>query len=356
VGLTPMTELGMSPIGVNPKRLPLRNPHDIGRAAGGSSTGSGIAVSVGLAPLAVAADGGGSVRIPAACCGVFGLKPSFGRISSVGDGFGGTLNSAGPIAASVRDLALFLDATAVDVDPGDPLSARRPAAPPPFSAALRRDVRGLRVGVDARQLRDAHPSIASACERALSALSARGVTLVDVTIPLADAAPAIGYLTISAELQASARSAFEAQPNAFGLDMQVLMAVTDHLSAREYLTAQMLRARLRRELARLFTQVDALALPTTASTALAVTPSEERTGRLDARGVAAMCRHTFLANLAGLPAASAPVGLDLDGLPIGLQLVADAWDEATLIALLAELERSQVAQAARPPYHVELLA
>jgi len=355
VGLTPMTELGMSPIGVNAKRLPLRNPHDIGRAAGGSSTGSGIAVSLGLVPVAVGADGGGSVRIPAAMCGVYGLKPSIGRVSSAGDAFSGTLNQAGPIAASVRDLAVFLDAVSADPDPADPLTERRPGTPPPFIDALRRDVRGLRVGVDRRQLRDAQPSIVAACERALLALEARGVVLVDVTIPLADAAPSMGYLTIAAELQATTRAAFEAQPEAFGLDMQVFMSITDDLSAREYLTAQMLRARLRRELARLFEQVDALALPTAQSTALAVTATEERTGRLDARGVAAMCRHTFLANLAGLPAGTSPVGLDTDGLPIGLQLVGDAWDEATLIALMAELERAGIAKPARPPYHVELL-
>jgi aspartyl-tRNA(Asn)/glutamyl-tRNA(Gln) amidotransferase subunit A len=188
VGLTPMTELGMNPIGVNPKRQPMRNPHHIGCAAGGSSTGSGIAVSLGLVPLAVGCDGGGSVRIPAASCGVFGLKASFGRVSAFGDAFGGTLNQAGPIAISTHDVALFLDAVATDVDPLDPATRRRPDAPASFTAALTRDVRGLTVGVDRRQLREAQPSITEACERAIEQLTACGVTVVDLTIPLADIA------------------------------------------------------------------------------------------------------------------------------------------------------------------------
>jgi aspartyl-tRNA(Asn)/glutamyl-tRNA(Gln) amidotransferase subunit A len=355
VGLTPMTELGMSPIGVNPKRQPMRNPHHIGCAAGGSSTGSGIAVSLGLVPLAVGCDGGGSVRIPAASCGVFGLKASFGRVSSYGDAFGGTLNQAGPIAISTHDVALFFDAVAADVDPRDPATRRRPHAPASFVSALTRDVRGLTVGVDRRQLRDAQPSIAEACERAIDQLIARGVNVVDLTIPLADIAASIGYVTIASEVQAATRAAFDAEPDAFGLDMQVMMAMTAHLSAREYLGAQMLRARLRREVARLFERVDALVLPTTQSTALHVTAVEERTGRLDARGVSAMCRHTFLANLTGLPAGTVPVGLDAEGLPIGLQILGDAWDEHTVLALMAELERAGVARAARPPYHAELI-
>jgi aspartyl-tRNA(Asn)/glutamyl-tRNA(Gln) amidotransferase subunit A len=104
-----------------------------------------------------------------------------------------------------------------------------------------------------------------------------------------------------------------------------------------------------------FADVDALALPTTASTALPVSETDERTGRLDAQGVRAMCRFGFLGNLTGLPAGTAPVGTDPAGLPIGLQIVGDAWDDATVLAFLAELERSGASRVPRPPHHIALL-
>lgn len=354
VGQTGMTELGMSPIGVNPKRPALRNPHHIERTAGGSSTGSAIAVSLGLVPLAVGTDGGGSVRIPAAICGVFGLKPSYGRVSRAGGTLPGSLTHVGPIASSTLDLARFLDAVAGhDAEDSATLSAPLPALP--FADCTRRSVRGLTLGIDERELRDADNSVVQAVERSIKAIETCGVRLVDIKLPMAAHAFAIGSLTILAEMQAEEALRFARYQGAYGNDIQVLMALIGPLAAKEYLRAQKLRERLRRDLQRTFADVDAIALPTTQSTALSVNEAEERYGRVDAKGVRAMCRHTFLANLTGLPASSAPVGVDSEGLPIGLQLVADAWDEGTLLALMAELERLGVARPARPPYHVELI-
>ncbi len=355
VGQTAMTELGMSPIGVNPNRPPLRNPHHVERAAGGSSTGAGISVAVGLTPVSVGADGGGSIRIPAAICGVFGLKPSFGRVSRKGDAFTGSLNHLGPLGPSARDLAVFLDAVA-GADPGDPLSlAAPPHAAGSFERAVRRSVKGLRIGVDQKEWRDADSAIATACELSLKALEQAGAQLVDITIPLAPNALAIGALTIAAESYACHSHTFERQRNAFGLDVQAFMLMVGQLSAREYLWAQTLRERLRVQVARSFGEVDALALPTTAKTGLPLSSTDDRTGRLDAHGVNAMCRYTFLANLTGLPAGTIPVGLDPEGLPMGLQIVGDAWDEFTVLALLAELERSGAGRVLRPPHHVDLM-
>lgn len=355
VGQTAMTELGMSPLGINPKRPPLRNPHNIERVAGGSSTGSGIATSLGLVPFAVGTDGGGSVRIPAALCGVFGLKPSYGRVSRAVGKLGGSLTHPGPLASSVLDLAHFLDAVA-GPDPADVATLRAPAPPYRFADAARRRVRGLTLGIDERELRDAEPEVARAVEGGIKAIETCGVRLVEIKLPLAQAAFAIGSLTISCEVQASESHDYAAHAQAYGYDMQALMALGARFTARDYLRAQKLRQRLRREMARLFEQVDAVALPTTLATAPAVTETEERYGRVDVRAVRSVCRHTFLANLTGLPAGSAPVGLDREGLPIGLQLIGDAWDEGTVIALMAELERLSVARPARPPFHVELLA
>jgi aspartyl-tRNA(Asn)/glutamyl-tRNA(Gln) amidotransferase subunit A len=353
VGQTAMTELGLSPLGINAKRPPLRNPHHLERVAGGSSTGSGVAVALGLTPIAVGADGGGSIRIPAALCGVYGLKPTYGRVPRSGDGFSGSVNHDGPIAASVHDLALFLDAAA-GPDAGDPASLHAPERPS-FVEAAQSSVRDLRVGIDPVEWRDAEPRVQRACEQALKALEAAGAVLVDVKMPLARTALSLGALTIVSETYASMIRSFEQHRDAYGLDVQVFMQVASQLSLKEYVWAQMLRERLRVQVARTLLEVDALALPTTASTAPSVSDADDRTGRLDTAGVKAMTRFTFLGNLTGLPAGSVPVGVDPEGLPIGLQIVGDAWDEGTVLALMAELERSGAARSPRCAHHLALL-
>jgi aspartyl-tRNA(Asn)/glutamyl-tRNA(Gln) amidotransferase subunit A len=354
VGQTAMTELGLSPIGVNPKRPALRNPHHVERTAGGASTGSAIAVSVGLCPLAIGGDGGGSIRVPSALCGVFGMKPSFGRVSRHGDAVTGSLHHVGPLAASVRDLALFLDA-ASGHDPEDSLTAHAGKSRVPFAAALGRGVRGLRVGVDEGEWGEADRDVQRAGQEALRALEQSGVELVDVTIPMARYASQIGFVTVAAEVQTMSAATFAHKRDAFGLDTQILLLLAAQLDAREYLRAQALRARLRREVTAALGVVDALALPTTQGTAPRANDADDRSGRLDSAGVRSLCRFTFLPSLTGLPCGTAPVGLDADGLPIGMSIIGDAWDEATVLALLAELERSGVASAARPPYHVGLI-
>jgi aspartyl-tRNA(Asn)/glutamyl-tRNA(Gln) amidotransferase subunit A len=224
-----------------------------------------------------------------------------------------------------------------------------------FSDCARRRVRGLTVGVDPHELRDAESSVARAVEQSIRAIETCGVRIAEIRIPLAEHAFAIGSVTIMSECASAEGRAFAQHGAAYGFDMQVCMAMMDELSMRDYLDAQLLRARMRGELARLFQEIDAIALPTTYSTALPVTENEERYGCVDAASVRAMCRHTFLANLTGHPAGSAPVGVDAEGLPIGLQLITDVWDEGTAIALMAELERLGVARPVRPPYHIDLL-
>jgi aspartyl-tRNA(Asn)/glutamyl-tRNA(Gln) amidotransferase subunit A len=354
VGQTAITELALSPIGVNPKRPALRNPHHVERTAGGASTGSAIAVSVGLTPLAIGGDAGGSIRVPAALCGVFGFKPSFGRVSRHGDAVTGSLHHVGPLGASVRDLALFLDAVSGH-DPEDSLTSHAGKSRVPFAAALGRGVRGLRVGVDEGEWSDADREVQRAGQEALRSLEQSGVELVDVTIPMARYAAQIGFITVAAEIQSMSAATFAQKRDAFGLDTQVLLSLAAQLDAREYLRAQALRERLRREVMAALATVDALALPTTQGTALRAHNADDRSGRLDSAAVRSLCRFTFLASLTGLPCGTAPVGLDAEGLPIGLSLVGDAWDEATVLALLAELERSGAASAARPPYHVGLM-
>jgi aspartyl-tRNA(Asn)/glutamyl-tRNA(Gln) amidotransferase subunit A len=357
LGKTVLTEWGLSPLGANVHfRMP-HNPFDSTRAAGGSSTGSAVGVALGLCPIATGGDGGGSIRVPASLNGIFGLKGTFGRVSRAGDGFRESVAALGPLGASTEDLARFLDAVATVADPRDESSGRAPAPPNGgFLASARADVRGLSVGIDEDEWRDAAPDIQAAGQAALRALERKGVELRKVKIPLAPHAARIGYVSIGCEGIAYQREAWLHRRGAMGEDLRLALAALSGITALEYLDAQRLRRALGLEVADVLRTVDAIALPCTAGPAPRYDERDAGGPFSDPVALDSLCRFAFLANLTGLPAASAPVGADSAGLPIGLQLVADAWAEATLLALLAELEREEVARVLRPPHAVDLLA
>ncbi len=353
LGQTPMTEMGMSPLGGNVNRDMPRNAHAADRLAGGSSTGSAVAVATGLAPVALGTDGGGSIRIPACFNGVFGIKPTFGRVSRHGDGFSGTVDHLGPIGASAYDLAVFLEAVA-GADPEDPLTHQTPAvAPGELVSAVARGVRGLRIGVLEREIDDAAPEVAQACREALRALESEGAELVTVDLPLAPHAPGIGYLTIGLETYTALLDARRHHFDEMGLDLQLLCRVMSAMRADDYLDAQCLRATLRLQAAELLREVDVLALPTTVNVAPPVSDADMSLGFADTPAIGDACRYAFLGNLTGLPAGTAPVGSGEAGLPVGLQIMGDAFDEGTVLSVLAHLERIGVAEVRAPriPVH-----
>ena len=353
---TVLTEWGMSPIGGNVNQAMPHNAHHGERAPGGSSTGSAVGVAMGLAPIATAGDGGGSIRIPAALNGVFGIKPTFGRVSRGGDGFKGSVAHCGPIACSTNDLALFLTAVAAEHDADDALTAWAP--PPPaggFGCMLGASVRGLRIGVDQDEWRDASDPVARACREALRGLEREGAILVEVRMPLARHAARIGYLTIGPESLTAHRREWLEQRELITEDVRLVFAVLSGISAIEQLDAQRLRAGLRREVRNVLRGVDVLAMPTTAITAPRYTESDAKTSFSDPAALDGVCRYAFLANLTGLPAGTAPIGTDTEGLPIGLQIMGDAWDEAAVLGVLAHLERSEIARVPRPTGAIDLL-
>lgn len=355
IGQTPMTEFGLSPLGVNPHRRMPRNPHDPKRLAGGSSTGSAVAVALGVSPVCLGADGGGSIRIPAAFCGVFGLKPTYGRIPTSGVRPGSTsVVHLGPIGASSADLALFVEACA-GADPADPASQTGPVlVEGELVDALGRGVRGLRIGVEPEEWSRARPDIQRVARDALDALAREGAIIVEVSSKLMAWATAIGYLTIGLEAAVSLASVREQHMSELGLDVQLVLAGMDTFRPDDYIDAQRLRQALRLDMARLLADVDVLALPTTASGPVQVRDKEASQGFLDPAALNATCRFAFLANLTGLPAASAPVGVDADELPVGLQIIGDAWDEACVLATLAHLERIGATNVPRPRDAVDL--
>ena len=351
LGITPMTEYGLTPTGINAKRTMPRNPHNSACIAGGSSTGSAVAVSTGLVPFAIGADGGGSIRTPAALNGIFGIKPTWGRVSRAG-GSSGSVAHVGPLASSALDLARVLDA----VSGPDPLDPETRDAPPPggLERAIGRGVRGLVIGVLEQEFADASADVAKAGQVAIDALVKEGARVVSVATPLARYAPAIGYVTIAVEARAILSKEWREHAAELTPDLQLTFATLDALTAPELLDAQRLRAGLRRDVARWFEEVDLLALPTTEATAARVGDAEMASGLVDTRLLDGLCRFAFLANLTGLPAGSVPVALDREGLPIGFQLVGDAWDEATVLAAMAHLERIEAARVTRPAVTADL--
>lgn len=355
LGTTSMTELGMTPNGANAKRVMPRNPHDPTRNAGGSSTGTGVAVATGLVPFGLGCDGGGSIRIPAAINGVFGIKPTWGRVSRSGDIATGTVAHVGPIASSTVDLARTLEVMS-GPDPADPQTFAAPQREAgSFLAALGGGVRGLVIGVPDSEWIDASESVQRAGRAALAALEKEGAKLVPLRLELARHAQALGVVTIACECRSSVREDWKRHGGEMSADLQVTFAALDAFGAVEYLDVQRLRTGLRQELARAFREVDVIALPTTVTGAVPVSDTDMRTGFLDTKVIDGLCRFNFLGNLTGLPALAVPVGVDGNGIPLSLQLVGDAWDEATILAVSAHLERIGAAAARRPRVSFDLL-
>jgi aspartyl-tRNA(Asn)/glutamyl-tRNA(Gln) amidotransferase subunit A len=353
---TVLTEWALSTLGTNAHLKMPHNPYDSSRAAGGSSTGSAVGVALGLCPLATAGDGGGSIRVPASFNGIFGLKPTAGRVSRTGDRFHESVAVVGPLSTSTTDLARFLDAVAATPDPDDELTTWAPPIPSGgFVAALGADVTGLCIGIDEGEWRDASADIAAVGREALRALEKRGAKLVSVNVPLAPHAAKIGYLSIGAEGLTYGRKDWLEKRDLLGEDLRLALAALAGITAVEYLDAQRLRQALRLQMRDVLRQVDVLALPCTAIGAPRYAEEDEGRPFTDPSALDGLCRYAFLANVTGLPAASAPVGTDATGLPIGLQIVGDAWDEATVLAILAELEREGTARVLRAPLAVDLL-
>lgn len=355
LGQTSMTEYGMTPLGVSATRVLPRNPQKPSHSAGGSSTGSAVTVTTGIAPVALGTDGGGSIRTPAAFQGIWGIKPTFGRISRHGDPYGGTLDHLGPIGASVLDLARFLEVTSGE-DPNDELTLGQPLIRPrELEEAMKRGVRGLRIGVLEDEIDAASFEVARACRDALTALAHEGAVLVPVRLELAAWAKAIGYVTMGLETYGALVDVRRTRFHELGPDLQLLCRVLSTFEPDDYVDAQRLRSGLRLEVAALLRDVDVLAMPTTERTAPELSDTDLLDGMVDTPALDAACRFAFLANLTGLPAASAPVGRDARGLPIGLQIIGDAWDEAGVLQVCAHLERRDIAEVPRPEIHFDVL-
>ncbi len=325
-----------------------RNPWNLEHVTGGSSGGSGAALAAGLVPAATGTDTGGSIRIPAACCGIVGLKPTYGRVSRTGVvPFAWGLDHVGPMARRVRDVAMLLTAMA-GPDPYDRTSAGETSSD--FGAAVDQGIKGLRFAVpEFCFLELATTPVAETVREACRMLEELGARRLEVSLPqeLALVGPAAIALFL-AEGGAVHRSTLSTHPDAYCDETRAFLSLAEHVTAHQYLQAQRLRSILAAELARVFQTIDLLVTPTLAMTAPRQDDREVdgAEGPIDVR--AAMTLFTRPFNLTGLPALSVPCGFQ-GGLPIGLQLVGRAFDEATLLRAAQAYEAATDWHTRRPP-------
>jgi Asp-tRNA(Asn)/Glu-tRNA(Gln) amidotransferase A subunit family amidase len=343
-GKANMVECGIDTLGFNAHYGTPRNPYAVGdRYSGGSSSGPGVAVGSGLGPLAVGADGGGSIRIPAALCGVAGLKATHGRISEKGAyPLCWSVGHVGPLGATVRDVAIGYALMAGPVA-GDPGSERQP---PPSLDGLGEGVEGLRVGVYEPWFEHADAQVVRACRAAVDGLVARGATRVAIEIPdlelcrVAHAVTILGEMALTMD-RLAARRREQAAP------VRINLALARALTARDYVHAQRVRTRMSAHFARAFAACDVIATPTTAVTAPRIRPDVAARGESDLEAVSALMRFVFPMNLTGHPGLSVPAGHDGDGLPIGLQLVGRPWEEHVLLRAGEVVEAAVTRKAPR---------
>ncbi|MBX5464082.1 MAG: Asp-tRNA(Asn)/Glu-tRNA(Gln) amidotransferase subunit GatA [Clostridia bacterium] len=372
LGKTNLDEFAMGSSTEHSAFGPTRNPVDLERVPGGSSGGSAAAVAAAMAPWALGSDTGGSIRQPAAYCGVVGLKPSYGRVSRYGlVAFASSLDQIGPITRDVRDAAILLGLIAGH-DPRDATSAERPV--PDYLERLEEGVRGLRVGLPREYFGEGvAPEVREAVLGAARALEREGARVEETELPSTRYALAAYYVVAPAEASANlarydgVRYGFRAagatsyadlydrtRQKGFGAEVRRrIMLGTYALSAgyydQYYLKAQQVRTLIRREFGEAFRRFDLLLTPTAPTAAFRLGEvSDPLTMYMND-----IC--TIPANLAGLPAISLPCG-SAGGLPVGAQLMAAPFEEALLLRAARALEAALSLQPWRPAAELEEVA
>jgi aspartyl-tRNA(Asn)/glutamyl-tRNA(Gln) amidotransferase subunit A len=340
LGKTGMHELAYGITSNNPHFGAVRNPWDTARIPGGSSGGSGAAVSAGMAFMAMGSDTGGSIRIPASYCGVVGLKPTYGRVSRYGAlPLGFSLDHMGPLTRSVRDAAVVLN-TIAGHDPRDAASSRRRVED--YMPAFEPAIAGLRIGVPENFFFERiDPQVRAAVHRALDAAEQLGARLIPIRVPDIAALNTVARVVLLAEA-AAALEPYAGRREDFGGDVRALLDQGRMLPATDYVNAQRLRGQMQHAFAALWSQVDCMATPTTPITA---PPIGETRVTIEGESEDVRLATTRLVraiNLLGLPAISIPCGLDDRGLPIGLQIIGKPFAEALILRMAQALAPSEV--------------
>ena len=370
VGKTNCDEFAMGSSTENSAFGPTRNPWALDRIPGGSSGGSAAAVAAGMVPMALGSDTGGSIRQPAALCGVVGFKPSYGCVSRYGlIAFASSLDQIGPITTSVADAALVMNVLA-GADPRDSTASAAPV--PDFARALdapRDGLRGVRIGVPRHLFSDGvEAAVLSAFEAALAVTRERGAELVDVELPYSPQAIPVYYIVATAEASSNlarydgvrygyrARQAHtpvemyeRTRAGGFGREVKRRIILGTYVLSAGYYDAyyrqaQQVRTLIREDYDKALAGVDVIAMPTSPTAAFKLGERTDDPVQMYLSDV-----FTVGANLAGLPAVSVPCGFTASRLPIGLQLTGRAMDDGTVLRIADDYERATPWSNQRPP-------
>src|SRR5918993_515602 len=355
-GKTNLDEFAMGSSAENSAFFATRNPWHLERVPGGSSGGSAASVAADQCIAALGTDTGGSIRQPAAFCGIVGMKPTYGRVSRYGViAFASSMDQVGPLTKDVRDSALLLEAISGH-DPADSTSVKLPV--PSYSKSLNGDITGLRLGIPKEYFTAGlHPAVDQAVMLAIRQIEERGAVVEEISLPHTEYAVAVYYIIAPAEAssnlarydgmrygqRAAGRDLSETYmlTRAQGLGPEVkrrIMLGTYALSAgyydAYYLKAQKVRTLIQRDFDAAFERCDAIITPTSPTTAFKI--SEKIQDPLQMY-LSDIC--TISINLAGVPAITVPCGLDGEGLPIGMQVIGKYFDEATILRIAYAYEQ-----------------
>jgi aspartyl-tRNA(Asn)/glutamyl-tRNA(Gln) amidotransferase subunit A len=348
IGKLNMHEFAYGFTNANPHYGDCRNPWDTARIPGGSSGGSAAAVAASLCLAALGSDTGGSIRQPAALCGIVGLKPTYGRVSRHGAlTLSWTMDHAGPMTKRVVDAAAMLGVMAGH-DPNDETSVHLPV--PDYAATLEEPIAGLRLGIPREPFyATIEPDVAAAVDEALRVLEQRGARVVEVSLPHLDVIRGAHRAIIFAEASTYHDTWIRTRADEYGEDVRALVQAGLFLPATQYLAAQQARRRILAEWQTLWERFDVLVTPTSP---IAATSFGAATALIDGQQhplVRLYLDHTLPFNLTGQPALSVPCGFTQTGLPIGLQLVGRPFDEALLLRVAHAYERETPWHMQRPP-------
>ncbi|MFT3840860.1 MAG: amidase [Myxococcaceae bacterium] len=352
LGKANMNEIGINPIGLNPHHGVCRNPYDRHRITGGSSSGSAATVAAGIAPVSIGLDGGGSIRIPAALCGVAGLKATFGRISERGvPPLCWNPGHIGPIGLTVQDVATCY-ALIAGPDEHEFVSQRQP--PVNLGGFEQLDASGVRLGICWPYFEDADPLVVARCKAAVKALEAAGAKVVELPAPDLNTILWSHSIIILSEMADSMLPELVNGGSArFALDSRINLAIARNFKSTDYVHAMRHRQKLTLEYLSLMRDCDVVVTPTTATVAPPIPEDSLPDGDSNLPVVDGLMRFVRVGNLTGFPALSVPVGEAEHGMPASLQLMGRPWEEHLLLRLGRVVEAS--VERKQPAVHVSVL-
>jgi aspartyl-tRNA(Asn)/glutamyl-tRNA(Gln) amidotransferase subunit A len=329
IGKTNTHEFAYGPTGDRSYFGPTRNPHDLDRIPGGSSAGSGAAVAADLLYGSLGSDTGGSIRIPAALCGVVGMKPTFGRVSKHGVfPLSWTLDHVGPLTRTVEDNALLLNALA-GYDARDPYSANR--EPEDFARDLDRGVRGTVIGLPSDfYFEHVEDEVEKRVREAIEVFRFLGAEIREVGIPHLWETLKAQRLTLAADAYAIHEERLKTDPEKFNEEGRERLLDGERLKAHRYASAQQRKLLAKDEFSRALGEVDVLLSPTLPIAATLIDQREVDIGGYEEPVRSAVTRLTGPTNHNGFPSLSVPCGVTASGLPVGMQLIGRPFDEATV--------------------------